>query len=53
MYASFCGEATFRFIFGTFRSDNIARFVLRIIRNGETTLRLAKILSIVGKIKFC
>lgn len=30
-YASFCLSLTFRFIFGTFRSGGVARFVLRII----------------------
>lgn len=31
-YASFCLSLTFRFIFGTFRSGGVARFVLRIIK---------------------
>lgn len=35
-YASFCLSLTFRFIFGTFRSGGVARFVLRIIYGNLT-----------------
>ena len=36
-YASFCLSLTFRFIFGTFRSGGVARFVLRIIMRNSTS----------------